>query len=193
MANLKPPQPIKIEELTEALVQLASDQDELIRSEAAFAIGVAAAADPTPDPRLVTALEQLADDTYTDARFNAAVGLARLGNPKAAEAVAEMLDPSSIASSVAGEKPLRAQATDEELAAQKTRKRDMVINNALKAIEQLLQNKAVPAESFVTLQQALEKFIAAAPSIKEPAPSHKDVLDVAGRILAKVRARARQS
>jgi hypothetical protein len=66
MANLKPPRPIVSEELIEALVQLADDQDELIRSETAFALGVAAAPPkaepqqvkpPNPDPRILTALE----------------------------------------------------------------------------------------------------------------------------------------
>jgi HEAT repeat protein len=193
MANLKPPQPIESQDLNKVLIDLANDQDELIRSGAAFAIGVAAASTATPDPQLVSALEHLADDPYTDARFNAAAGLARIGDPQAAPAIAEMLDPGSLASSVSGEKPLQPQTTDAELAAQKTRKRDMVVSNALKAIEQLLEQPSLPAASFITLQKALEKFIAAAPSIKEPAPIHADVLNVAERLLTKVKARAGQS
>jgi HEAT repeat protein len=189
MANLKPPQPIANPELTKTLVELANDQDELIRSEAAFAIGVEAAATPKPDPQLVTALEQLADDTYTDARFNAAAGLARVGDPKAAPAVAQMLDPAEIASSVSGERPLRPQTTEAEVVAQKTRKRDMVVNNALKAINQLLEHQSLPGETFVPLEKALEDFIAKAPLITEPAPIHQDVLEAAKRILAKVKAR----
>lgn len=42
---MKPPQPLNSDELNAALLQLADDQDELIRSETAFAVpGVVAAA-----------------------------------------------------------------------------------------------------------------------------------------------------
>jgi hypothetical protein len=188
MATLEPPQYLASEELTETLVELSNDQDELIRSEAAFALGVAAAGQKA-DPRLETALEELADDPYTDARFNAAVGLARAEAPGAAEAVAEMLDPESIASSVSGEKPLTEQVTDEQLASQKAFKRNTIITSALRAIERLLDNADAPREDFAVLQTALEGFLNAAPSMKEPAPVPDELLDAAQRTLKQVRER----
>jgi HEAT repeat protein len=189
MASLKPPQPIASEELTDALVKLASDQDELIRSETAFALGVSAAA-PQADSRLVTALEELADDPYTDARFNAAVGLARIGSPRAAAAVAEMLDPSSIESSLAGEKAMNEQVTAAALNAQKAYKRNTIVTSALTAIDRLLENKSLPAQNFDVLQKALEGFLAAAPTMQDPAPVPDELLEAVSRTLAKVKARA---
>jgi HEAT repeat protein len=199
MAKLKPPRPIVSEELVEALVQLADDQDELIRSETAFALGVAAsptkadpqlaAAPPTPDPRLATALEELADDTYTDARFNAAAGLARAGSPRAAAAIAEMLDPSSIESSLSGETRMNDQVTEAALNARKAYKRNTIITSALTSIDRLLQS-SLPAENFVVLQQAMEGFLAAAPKMEEPVPLPDELVQAVSRKLETVKARA---
>jgi hypothetical protein len=138
---------------------------------------------------LLTQLESLADDPYTDARFNAAVGLARAGSPVAAEAIAEMLDPESIASSMSGEKPLNEQVTAEQLAAQQVFKRNKIVTNALTAIGRLLDTKAAPAASFAVLETALEKFIAAAPEMEEPAPVPDELIEGAERTLKKVQAR----
>jgi HEAT repeat protein len=189
MANLKPPRRIVSEELIETLVQLADDQDELIRSETAFALGVAAAA-PNADPRLVEALEELADDTYTDARLNAAAGLARIGSPRAAAAIAEMLDPSSIESSLSGEKRMNEQVTEAALNAQKAYKRNTIITSALTSIDWLLEKPSQPTESFVVLQKALEGFLAAAPKMEEPVPLPDELIQAVSRKLEKVKARA---
>jgi hypothetical protein len=190
MAGLKPPQYVGSDELTAALVELANDQDALVRSGAAFALGVAASA-PDADSQLLIALESLAEDPYTDARFNAAVGLARAGSGAAAEPLSEMLDPESIASSVSGEKPLNEQVTPEQLAAQKAFKRNKVVTNALKAIGWLVEAKSVPRESFAMLEAALQKFMAAAPEIEEPAPIPDELLDAAERTLKRVQARTK--
>jgi hypothetical protein len=187
MARLNPPRPIGSEALTETLVQIASDQDQLLRSEAAFAIGVVDAA--KPDPRLTSALEQLADDPYTDARFNAAVGLARIGSPQAATAVAEMLDPASIASSVAGEKPMTPQVTEAALEAQKVHKRNTIVTSALTAIDRLLENKSLPPENLVVLRKALEGFLAETPKMTEPAPPPAELVEAVKKSLDKVNAR----
>jgi HEAT repeat protein len=190
MAGFKPPQYVGSDELTAALVKLANDQDELIRSGAAFAIGVAAIA-PEADPQLLSALESLADDPYTDVRFNAAIGLARAGSPAAVAPLAEMLDPESIASSVSGEKPLNEQVTPEQLAAQKAFKRNKIVTNALTAIGRLVDAKSVPPATFAILETALQKFIAAAPEIVEPAPIPDELLDAAERMLKRVQARTK--
>ncbi|HEX6961286.1 MAG TPA: HEAT repeat domain-containing protein [Lacipirellula sp.] len=177
------------DELVAALLELADDQDELIRSETAFALGVVAASS-ADNAELIAKLQELADDPYTDARFNAAVGLARAGAPGAARAVAEMLDPESIAASVSGEKPLTEQVTDEQLAGQKAFKRNTIINSALTAIDRLLENPDTPRGEFAVLQTALETFIKAAPAMKEPAPVPGELVEAAERTLEKVKQRA---
>lgn len=187
LSKLKPPVTVQAEGLVDALVDLAADQDELIRSETAFALGVLAAA-PDADLRLAAQLEELADDLYTDARFNAAAGLARLGHPRAAGAVAEMLAADSIAASLTGEKPLAEGADERTLAAQRAYKRNSIVNSALSAIEMLVASKSLSAEDRATLEQALADFIAAAPTVKEPVPIPAALVDGAKRTLAKVQA-----
>jgi HEAT repeat protein len=174
------------DELVDALVELAEDQDELLRSEAAFAIGVVAA-DIEADPRLVESLRILADDPYTDARFNAAVGLARTGSPLAAPALAEMLDPEAVAASLAGEKPITEDQTKLALRKQQAHKRNTILSTALSAIEMLLAHGASTSDLEV-VQRALSRFIDLAPSIQDPSPLPDELLDAAKRTLAKVQA-----
>jgi HEAT repeat protein len=187
MAELK--QPLASEELTEALLKLADDEDELIRSETTFALGIVAT-NPAADPRLVEKLEELADDPYTDARFNAAAWLARAGNPRAVETVAEMLDPESIESSVSGEKAMSAAVSEQAVAATKSFKRKVLITNALKAIDDLLAAKSLPPEGVATLEQALERFIAALPEMGFSERVQGELLAAAERTLIKVKARS---
>ena len=189
LKTLDPPQYLTSEELDDALVALARDQDELVRSEAAFAIGVVAAK-PEADSRLLEALVELADDPYTDARFNAALALARLGHPIAAKAVAEMFDPEAIAASLSGEKPITEDQTDVALRSQQARKRDMILHNALGAVDALLERKP-PAASLAVLQEALAKFVAAAPKVQDPAPLPDELIRAAKKALSKVQAAAR--
>jgi hypothetical protein len=189
MAGLKPPQPIESEELTEALLKLADDQDELVRSETTFAIGVVAGA-PGSDPRLAEKLVELADDPYTDARFNAAAALARLGDPAAPAAVAEMFDVSSLASSLSGEKALTAEVTEKALAAQKAFKRNMILSSALKSTNLLLATPALAAESFTPLESALEGFLGSLEELQKTGPVPDELVDEAERTLTRVKARA---
>jgi HEAT repeat protein len=191
MANLKPPRPLASDELTDALVKLADDPDELIRSETAFALGVVAAT-PESDSRLTAALEGLADDPFIDARFNAAGALARLGSPRAAAAMAEMLDPEAIEASLSGEKAMNEQVTEQALAATKDFKKKVIINAALKAIDQLLANPSLPGATFVPLEEALEKFIASLPQLELPRKVETELARVAERVLTRVQARIGQ-
>lgn len=186
LAKLEPPQHLAGDELADALVKLASDEDELVRSETAFAIGVVAAA-PEADSRLTEALAELADDPYTDARFNAAVALARLGSPRAAAAVAEMLDPEAVAASLTGEKPITEDQSEVELRSQRAYKRNTILTSALAAVELIVQQGAT-GEGRATLERALTKFIADAPSIQDPSPVPSELLDAAKRTLARVQA-----
>jgi len=184
----RPLRDTQAETLSTALLSLANDQDELIRSETAFALGVVAA--KTQDAQLISALEELADDPYTDARFNAAIGLAGLEHPQAAAAIAEMVDPESLASSVSGEKALTEQVTKEALDARKAYKRNAIVTSALKAIDRLLESKTLPPESFAPLDAALSKFIAAAPGMTDPAPVPAELLKAVKRTHQRVQSRA---
>jgi hypothetical protein len=186
LRGLDPPQYLASEDLNEVLLESARDEDQLVRSETAFAIGVIAAA-PEADSRLIDALVELADDPYTDARFNAAPALARLGNPVAPKAVAEMLDLEAIAASVSGEKRITEDQTNVSLRSQQARKRDMIVHNALGAIDALLKQKTSP-DALEPLETALAKFVAAAPQVQDPAPIPNEMVDVAKKTLARVRA-----
>lgn len=189
MAGLNPPQPLADEELFDALVSLADDQDELIRSETAFAIGVVAEA-PGAEPRLAETLVALADDPYTDARFNAAAGLARLGSPAAPAAVAEMFSVESLDSSLSGEKALTPQVSEAALAAQKAFKRNMILSSALKSTNILLGTTSLPAASFAPLERALEDFLADLPKLKKSGPIPDELIAEAEETLTRVKARA---
>ena len=189
MAGLKPPQPLMSAELTDALLKLADEQDELIRSETTFAIGVVAGT-PDADPRLAEKLVELADDPYTDARFNAAAALARLGHPAAPAAVAEMFDPESLAASLSGEKALTAEVTAESLAAQKVFKRNMILSSGLKSTTQLLATPALPAASFAPLESALEGFLGSLEELQKTGPVPDELVDEAERTLTRVKRRA---
>ena len=186
LARLNPPQRLANEELTEALVALARDKDELLRSEAAFAIGVIAGG-PNADPRLEETLAELADDPYTDARFNAAAALARLGSPLAPQAVAEMLDPEALAASLSGERPLTESQTDMELRSQQAYKRNTILTTALRAIDALIDRQTT-RESLEVVEAALEKFVATAPEVQSPAPLPNELIEAAEKTLARLRA-----
>jgi len=186
LSNLKPPQYLESDELVDTLVALGDDPDELIRSETAFALGVAATA-PKADPRLALELEELADDPYTDARFNAAVALARIGHPRAAAGIAEMLDAESIASSLQGEKPMVEDVSEQVLRSQKAYKRDSIINSAISAIYLLLKQGPLPPDAQAALDRALSDFIVQAPKIKAETPIPRELVKAAEKALAKVR------
>ena len=190
MADAK--QPLSSNALTDALLELADDQDELIRSETTFALGIVATA-PGADPRLVDKLEELADDPYTDARFNTAVWLARAGSPRAVDVITEMLDPEALHSSVSGEKPMTEAVSEQALAANKAFKRKIMVTNALKAIDDLLGHKSLAAESAAALEQSLQRFIDALPGMQLPKRVHDELLAAAERTLKKVTARSNAS
>jgi HEAT repeat protein len=79
-------------EMEAALLQLAEDEDPSVRSATAYALG------KLGTPAAVERLEVMADDPDADTRYNAAVALAHHANDKAAETLAEMLDPQQLGS-----------------------------------------------------------------------------------------------
>lgn len=145
-AGLAPPQGIQHPKLVASLAALASDQDDLIRSQTAFALGVLITA-PEANPQLQVELENLADDLYSDARYNAALGLARQGNMRASEAVVEMFDSEALSKSTASEKT----------PAQQAYKRDTILKNAIEAARILMEKN--PQADWKKLRDAIEHFI----------------------------------
>jgi len=157
-SELEPPKFLEHPELVETLVALANDEDDLVRSQTAFALGVFSAASDV-DPRLAAELEKLVDDLYSDARYNAALGLARQGNLLSAEAVTEMFDPEALALNTAREKTPALQAF----------KRDTIIANALQAAQQLLEKN--PTADFSELRAAAEQLVKSASTwLPQPLP-----------------------
>ncbi|MEQ8837040.1 MAG: HEAT repeat domain-containing protein, partial [Lacipirellulaceae bacterium] len=90
-------------ELVELMRDLADSDDELFRSEAAFALGVLAES-PSASTDYRDLLALLAEDFYPDARYNAGVGLARCGDLRAVPVLQEMLDLNALVASVDSEK-----------------------------------------------------------------------------------------
>jgi hypothetical protein len=186
LAALDPPQSLARDEVIEPLLELADDQDELIRSETAFALGIVGTTAEV-DPRLEDALRRLADDPYTDARFNAAAGLARIGSPLAPAAVAEMFDFEAIASSISGEKPITEDQTQQELRSQQAYKRDTILSSALAAVDLMLEHGLAKA-ALAPVEKALAAFIAQAPKVQDPAPVPRETIDAAREALERVKA-----
>jgi hypothetical protein len=84
-------------------------------------------------------------DPAPDARYNAATGLARLGNPTAVGVLTEMLDPEQIQV---------VEHENDEVG--QDFKRPIVLQNALRAIEKLA--KANPTADLHPLQNAAERL-----------------------------------
>ncbi len=168
--KLEPPKTLEHPELVETLVALANDKEDLIRSQTAFALGVFAL-DADVDLRLTAELELLVDDLYSDARYNAALGLARRGSLRAVDAVVEMLDADALIMNTAKEKTPAMQAF----------KRNTLIDNALKAAQLLLEKN--PEVDLVELRDALKQFVESAPGW-EPAPVPSSLIKRAEELLA---------
>ena len=171
--SMDPPQRIEHPELVETLLRLSNDQDNLIRSQTAYALGFFAM-QPEADPRIVEELEKLVDDLYGDARYNAGLALARLGNLRAVDAVAEMFDPEAVSISIASEKTPGLQAF----------KRDTMLKNALDAAETLIKKN--PHVDLLEISEAIKRFVEKAPEWKEPAPVPSELIDRAKKILESV-------
>jgi len=170
LGKVNPPKSVEHPQLVDTFQQLANDKDDLIRSQTAFALGVFAMS-PDADPLLMSELELLVDDLYADARYNAALGLARQGNMKAVEAVTEMFDPEALAMNTKKEKTPALQAF----------KRDTILDNALDAV-QLLREKN-PDANLALLQAAVKQF-AKSSSDWQPTPVPKSLVKRARELLA---------
>jgi hypothetical protein len=90
--RLDPPQELTHPELEPTLFRLASDEDPVIRSQTAYALG------HVGTPAAIERLETMVGDPHADTRYNAAMGLALHGNAKAIETLSEMLELDDLAS-----------------------------------------------------------------------------------------------
>ncbi|MFO0911922.1 MAG: HEAT repeat domain-containing protein [Pirellulales bacterium] len=120
-----------------------------LRAIAAFALGILGSAD---------ASEQLAlmvGDAFPDARYNAATGLARAGDPRALPVLLEMLNPENKAFEAYEREPedaasLKFMTDDQREANFQTRlvwKRNLVLRNGMQAVQLLLKANPAVAEN----------------------------------------------
>ncbi len=188
LLRAEPSRPFDSTELVGTLQRLATDEDDLIRSETAYAMGVYiqdavpihdteagsrghGTQEKDPTDSLVPVLTRLLDDPYIDTRYNAALALARVGNARAADTIAKMLDFETLAVSMAGEKDPRQQAF----------KRNLMLRNAIDAAARL--HELNPQHDLSVLQNALKTFLDTAPAATLPAPIPQALLDLAEQAL----------
>ena len=147
---------------------MSNDKQDAIRSQAAYALGVITLSEDA-DPQLMIELEKLVEDLHSDARYNAALALARQGSLLAVPALVEMLD-----------LRLLAVTTKDPIPQAQTRKRNTILKNALDAVV-VIQMKN-PGANLSDLQSALQKFIKEAPEMK-PAPVPPQLIERAEKVL----------
>lgn len=157
LAQLDPPRQLADPHLEPTLIQLAADENPLVRSETTFALG------QIGTPAALAQLAKMVDDPHADTRYNAAVALAQHGDAAAIPALAEMLDPDEMSS-----------VREEPKAADQFFKRSLIVTNALEAVENLAQEQ--PSADFGPVRTALEKIIAATPDQLEQARLHETVV-----------------
>jgi HEAT repeat protein len=116
-------------EVVPTLIELSGDDETVVRSAAAFALGVVG------DEESLSRLTFLLDDAYPDVRYNAATGLCRHGVASDDEVVhelfgvlSEMLDPDATAGIT----------VEEDVEATREAKRWMIVSNGLRAVQQFV-------------------------------------------------------
>jgi HEAT repeat protein len=109
-----------------------TSQQAMLRSTAAFTLGVVGG------PAALERLVQMMDDSYSDARYNAAIGLARHGQLESVPVLLEMLDPRNL------------QALEGELTEPgREFKRLLVLANGIRAAEELAASTSDPTATEV--------------------------------------------
>jgi HEAT repeat protein len=112
-----------------------------LRQTAAYTLGVIGG------ERSLDRLAAMLSDAFPNARYNAAVGLARHGDSRAVEGLVEMLDPEN-----------RAAVASEGSPGEQEWKRSLILMNALRAARQLEQKN--PRADHEAIAQAVEKLLA---------------------------------
>ncbi len=120
--------------------QQESEARAELRSTAAFALGIVGSS------AAHDRLEMLLADGYANARYNAALGLARGGDPRAISVLLEMLDPAN-----------EAAADTESHQGGKESKRLMVITNGIRGAAELAKNN--DGDDLSPLTSALQDLI----------------------------------
>ena len=131
--------------LEPTLILLANDENDLIRSETAFALG------RIGTPVMMKQLEIMIGDPHPDTRYNAAVALAQRGNVIAIETLVEMLDSEQLGS-----------ATEEPDPQSQFVKRAVIMNNAMQGTVELARQSS--ESDLSSLVEALEKIATANPT-----------------------------
>jgi HEAT repeat protein len=135
-----------VPEVVPTLIELSSDDETVVRSAAAFALGVVG------DEASLARLRLLLTDAYPDVRYNAATGLCRqrvtADTPidELYDVLTEMLDPEETAGIV----------VEEDVEATREAKRWMIVSNGMKAVEQFVA--ANPDADVAPLLSALERL-----------------------------------
>jgi HEAT repeat protein len=144
LQSLDPPVDFDVDRVETTLLELASDDEQLIRSEAAFALG------RLGTPASIEQLVKMVDDPHADTRYNAAVGLAEHEHLAAVPVLAEMLDPANL-TSVQEEPTAKAQRF----------KRAVIMKNALDGVRKLAATH--PGADFAAVTDLLETLVTLSP------------------------------
>lgn len=137
-------------DLQNTLEELSNNREDRVRSSTAFCLGVLGT------PASIDVLKKLVDDPYRDARYNAAVALARQGDEAAVDTLAEMLD-------VDETKGIEL----EENKAAKPFKRSLIIVNALRATRELAEKNA--NANLGEIVSEIERIVGADAELREKA------------------------
>jgi HEAT repeat protein len=176
LRQLTPPQPLDHPELEPTLLRLSAEEDPLIRTEAAYALG------RIGTPACIDRLEIMVDDPYADARYNAAVALAHLGSARGVGTLAEMLEAEPLAS--VEEELLEA---DENAAVYRVNKRLTIIHNAIQGARALAAQN--PSADLRPVLDALAQIVAADQDALQAAHIPVAAVSEARRALADLQAR----
>jgi HEAT repeat protein len=142
LAQLEPPQTLAHPDLEPALFRLAVDEDPVIRSTTAYALGVLGT------PAALARLEAMVDDPHADTRYNSATALAHHGSAAGVETLAEMLALEELAS-------VEEESNDQSRAF----KRAVIVSNAINATQELARQN--PQADLSPVIQALEQLTSA--------------------------------
>jgi len=172
LSQLEPPQSLVDPNLEPTLFELAGDENPLVRSETAYALG------QIGTTTALAQLEKMLLDPHPDTRYNAAIALAQHGNVTAIPTLAEMLDPEEMSS-----------VREEPNEAAQFYKRSLIVTNALEKAEQLHGEQ--PDADFAPVVEVLETIIAAPPESLQEARFHDSVVPRAKEVLELIQSPAK--
>jgi HEAT repeat protein len=140
-------------ELMRALSTAAADGDPAIRSAAAFTLGVLGGEAANRQ------LARMLDDPYADVRYNAATGIARQGDARAAAVLSEMLalDPQDVVVNEAEIKNDNPEAWETNVELAREAKHSLILANALRAAHKLHTKNATA--DLTSLRDAAQRLV----------------------------------